>query len=454
MRDITQEQRSKLYRSFILPCQRPEYPELQIYQELTYGLSVTTSEIERSVISDRLRAQWKDRVVEELKTLPPSEESFAKIEGWGKEGVRDLADFWPSEQKAFFAALDQGRKRIGEVALVARVDRLVAEPPTYSSLVALETLVNGNTALYSTVSNEMASAQRERARSTLHAGLKTLLDQERVRFDARGEGLVALANGAAWYAEFETRYLEKFEDNPPIQEMETYFKTNRARDIERAQGALKAAINRAHTEQEVAALVQRYVGLDVDDSQRSKLQVAVALRTDSLKFERERWKYSERELALMTRPSEVSVPARYDPPTAEEISLSIIRSYVKNGGEWVSKTTVKPSLSSAVKLVSVPITVTAVELIGCSTQTSSGYHCRYRPSFHIDMFREPTGSGRQDSGAAFFQKIFDGMQRLEQPQVNEEEFLLTSTGWRSPSLEDKVRVRTWPWDVFLGGGPF
>lgn len=454
--EFTQEQRTKFYRTYVPPCQHKGYPEARTYAEL-FGVGLTGGAVEtvvRSVISDRLRAQWKERVLADVKSLPPSEESYAKLEEWAKEGMRDLADFWPSEQKTFFNALDVERKRVGEAALVARIDRLVSGPPAYQNLLALEKLINGNQGLFAAVSPETAKVQQQRGEKALYAGLKALLNDERASFDSRGEGLMALEYGTAWFIEFAKRYLEKFQENPPIQDMETYAKTHRARDIELAQGLLKTAISHAQTEQEINTVLERYLGLDIDLPQRQKLQAVVAARTNSLKFEKERWKYSARELGLMARPPEVSVPDRYDAPTVEELRLAILRAYVENGAEWVDKNTVKMGLSPASNMWKFPITVSTIELLGCSSFTLEGYHCRYRPSIRVDLVERGTGQGSKATPGDFLTALFEGMQRLKKPEVNEEQFMLTSTGWRSASLEEKVQLRMLPWEIFLGGKRF
>lgn len=448
--DLKQDERAKLYRTVVSPCQGLGYPEMRTYEALIHGLGLTggvatPEQIERSVISDRLRAQWKDRAMTDLKALPPSDESYAKLEEWAKAGTRDLADFYPSEQKAFFAALDDGRKRIGAAALTARMDKALAEPPSYQNLIMLEKLVNRSTELYAAVPDAVGATLRERGRAALHERLKTVWEQERVRFDARGEGLPGLEQGAALYAEFDKRYLQVFEENPVLQDMDAYMRSGRSRDLGRAQGVLTAEINHAKSAAEITALQKRYLPLDIDGTHRQKLESSVIARNESLKFEGERWKFSDRERALMTKPFQIDVPSSYDPPTGEEIRLAIIRAYVENGGQWIDRTSFKPRLGGIIKLSLVPFTIESVELIGCSAPSSSGYRCRYRPDLRMEV---PQGIGATDPAGTIFLDAARRMQQLEQRPIDEEQFVLTSKGWRSGSLVEKVEARTSPWDVF------
>lgn len=446
--ELTEEGRTKLYRSIVPPCQGRGYPEMRLYNDLMLGLGyskVQAEQMERSVISDRLRAQWKDRIVAELKTLSPSDESYAKLEEWAKAGVRDLVDFWPSEQRGFTATLEEARKRLGSAALVARIDKALAEPPSYANLVALEKLLNRSTELYAAIPDALAGAQRERVRTGLHERLKFVWEQERVRFDARGSGLAGLEQGAAFVTEFDKRYSGVFEDNPVIQEMEAYVKNGRLHDLERSQGILKAEIQRAKSAQDIAALQRRYLPLDVDEGQRHKLQAVIALKNDSLKLEQEHWKFSDRERTLMSQPFQIDVPGQYSPPSAEEIRLAIIRAYVENGAQWLDSTSFKPRLGGIIGMSPASFSISSVDLLGCSAPSPSGYRCRYRTDFRMDV---PYGIGEKDPAGTVFLDLARNMQRLESPSVDEEEFILTRKGWRSGSLSSKVAAKTWPWDIF------
>lgn len=450
--------RLNLFKSPLSRC--GSYPEWQTYRELalgvidgaipgaSYGDRIEPEQIERSVISDRLRSRWKAKVMREIQTLSLTEAGYAQIEEWSKEGSRDLADFWPSEQRAFFEALREGRKRLAGTALQARMGKLIAAPPTYETVLALEKLLNRSDALFAAAPEAIAITQRKRGEGALYKGLTTLWEQERAAFNARGQGLRGLEQGAVWYSAFEKKYLQVFEHNPVIQEIESYIQSSRSHDFEQSRLLLTGEINRAETPQQVAAMLDRYFVLDMDAPFRKEFHGIEAAKAQALQFEQDRWKYSTGEIALMAHPPEIIVPRMYNPPTEEEIRLSILRAYVQTGGEWIDKTTVKPNLSRLVKMMPIPLTVHSVDLLGCS-EFSNGYHCRYRPRIRMDLPNRTDAMDRGTAAGEAVMRLLDGIQTLDQPTIQEEDFALTPQGWRSPSLELKTQLlMRMPWDIF------
>lgn len=111
-----------------------------------------------------------------------------------------------------------------------------------------------------------------------------LAASERARVDALGGGLVALERGVHWHVDYRRRLGPLMGDSARGRELMQYFEAHRSNALDAAEPELSQRINATHSEDELQALVERYLALPMDQQHLAgtALYTRVAAQRDVL----------------------------------------------------------------------------------------------------------------------------------------------------------------------------
>ena len=143
----------------------------------------------------------------------------------------------------------------------------------------------------------------------------------------------------------------------------------------------------------------------------------------------------------------ISVPANYEPPTAQEITLATLRAFASTGGEVLSANTATFTPMRNFKNFAYRIQIQNVELNNlehpdqspCQPAGAGGYVCQYRLSKTVAI---PNFAGSSQNPLLKLNEVLirasEQAQKLNEPELKKVRFVLTPTGWRAPELESEV----------------
>lgn len=403
-----------------------DWQDLQRYQQL----------IDRSwndvgaeyAASARGTKQWQDRVLAELKSAPPSEETFDKFLQAKAHAKTAMERFLPAEQHVFNEALDHEGRRVAEAALVARINRASAVASTYEGLKQLQAVVDDQQGLFDLVPPPVKAREEARAAQAYQVGFTKVLEGDWKRFEARGTGITAVTNGVLWHRDLEDRYYGIFDIGPPVHAVLNRFREAREKDLaESATSIIQTLKASATTAEGLNEKQEEYLVHDDTLVRAAKpIYAWIEHQKAALNFQKEKWRFSENEINLMKTPGYVTVPSSYGPPSGDDIRMALLRAYVSAGGRLVDRNTATVATASFDDLLGTigngglprmsvgTVSIGSVSVEGCSEGKGSalvgnygrskGYLCRY------------TAKG----------------------QVTSDEFMLTSEGWLSPTADDRV----------------
>lgn len=393
-----------------------------------------------------LSKKWQQSI-ERLKQLPGSSDAFNEIAALKKEGEETFADLWPSQLKEFLDTVEATRHRIAEGALVERLDKSLSAASGYDGIRQLHDTLNNNQELFSLVSESTRSREMARVREKLDAELKPLMEAERKKIDNFDSGAKALVNGALWWRTFHETYDIPFGDVAVVQETRKYMQQRRLSALETGEKEAIASVTASANKADVDNKVALYAGLpgDVDTEAGKRVRKAGQDRIDALAWEKEKEKYSERELALMSKPGVIDVPASYPAPTTHEIGLAMLRAFASTGGEVLSADTATFTPARMFKKFAYRMKVKQIELARAEPISGGGYECEYRIFMKFDL--PDFISSSQDGFAQMYNQFMQQAQKLEEPGWVTSKLFLTPTGWRSPDMESQVSMNSL--DLFM-----
>ncbi len=198
----------------------------------------------------------------------------------------------------------------------------------------------------------------------------------------------------------------------------------------------------------VRNVLGQYLGADHDEATEpgKRIRNAADKRLRAIAWEKEKTKYSERELALMNKDTAgvITVPPNYEPPTAQEIVLATLRAFASSGGEVRSPHTATFTPIGGSQKLAYRIQIQHVELNNLEhpdqnpgqPDDAGGYVCRDRISQTIAI---PNFAGSSQDPLLKLNDLLirasEQAQKLNEPQLKKVRFVLTTKGWRAPDLE-------------------
>ena len=387
--------------------------------------------MERIVSRDREDTEWMHSALKEAGHLPETEEGYYRVRQLWVRGDR-LTNLPPTQQKQFQETLSQDVSRISGPVLLLRMNTAVAKASTYEGLKQLKlTMENSdNLRLHNDAPAEARAKAKDLVKRTFDTGLQKLLEEEWHRFEGRGKGATAVKNGASWYREFEKQYVKVFDLGARGNDMLARFHEQRKKDLSEAKEEMAVLVASAQGELDP----QDYL-LDGELDDKSFSTWILTFKA-AMRFEKEKWKFSTDELALMKTRGIITVPSHYGPPSAEAIRLALLRSFVNAGGEQLDAYTatvvtasVEDMLPGAafggfggVALTQLPrvpvgeVKIGSLRIESCSEGGNGGYQCRYKVDQSFKNLAATASSA----------------------DTRTDEFVLTSSGWSSASANSRV----------------
>ena len=260
-----------------------------------------------------------------------------------------------------------------------------------------------------------------------------------------GTGLAAVARGRAWGAQFRQRHQKSWTDPAVMALYERYLK-QRNGDLRDARAALAALFESATESIQLDAQERKFLDRRQDGGLEAGRNVLGVLdrHKQVLREAEERSKFSPGEQALMTAQGHppLAVPADYPEPEPEDINLAILRELVSAGGRMLSGTAVEVGLPPFDQFMPLRLDAIRVEKRGCRLgEHPRAYSCDYRHFLAVSM-PEVTQASLRMGGRS---EMFEDLLKKSLAQVNERApvvvthtFVLTSGGWRSPSMRKVV----------------
>ena len=315
----------------------------------------------------------------------------------------------------------------------------------------LKETVDSNEELFALVPEEVRKREMARVQDRFEAELTLIMAGERQQIDALGSGASALANGTQWLRNFHAKYQARFKASAVVNDTRNYLDQRRMRDLEAGEKEVISMLSSATSAEAVRDVLGQCLGVDHDQATEpgKRIRSAADERLRAIAWEKEKTKYSERELALMKRdsPGVISVPSNYEPPSAQGITLATLRAFASSGGEVVSANTATFTPIGGSKKFAYRIQIQHVELNNlehpdqnpCQPDEAGGYVCQYRLSQTIAI---PNFAGSSQDPLLKLNELLirasEQAQKLNEPQLKKVRFILTTTGWRAPDMESDV----------------
>jgi hypothetical protein len=403
-------------------------------------------------VAHRTGLTMLDQAIGRLNAIPNDAAGLDTLLAIAKDAETSLAALWPSEMRRFNTTLEETYVRLADLALAARLSNALTVASGLGGAKALQSFAADNVNLFDRVTAEV----RQQTLAQVDAKIAALVEAEAavrsVALDQRGQGRSAISVGNDWYAAF-TNDFEPFKDSPPVTSRLDSFRQLRAADLVAAEAELVAYIGTLSKLEDVFAFrdsVLRVPG-DWESEPGKKLLAAMRDRRAALYAQLESSggylvlsDYSPYEESLMA--GGIAVRATYEQPKPHEILLALVRSVAGYSGERVSGNVVRYQLPSTrqilssvpgistemlnlVQDISLPLHATMefrhASIESCQPASSGGYTCRYVADIHVET---------------------DGFAGGSPSRPQEDHFVLTPSGWTSPTFENRLAssaIETW-----------
>lgn len=350
--------------------------------------------------------------------------------------------FWPSQRKAVDEAALAARRRTADGALAEAAAAALGGAKGYETALACRDFQQTHAAIVSLAAPAAREKETERVQAHLHETLAALMAAPRQELNALGSGVEAVTAGARWYRSFEERFASKFKDSS-LDDTLAVLLRRRPADLAAGEADLLSRIQKADQEARITGLLAESLGVPGDDriDAAIHLRAAAAERIAAVRWEQEKTKYSERELALMSKPGTLKVPAHYPPPTEQEIGLAILRAAASVNGEVISADTATYRPISIIQGFVYKITVRKVTLGSTATSASGGYDCACSLLWKLDM---PGAHGELGTSGVAVNMMRELQRKLDtaEAQPIDLRLVLTTTGWQSPTMQEVFRANS------------
>jgi hypothetical protein len=367
-----------------------------------------------------------------------------------KKGTDPFRDLWPSEFRQFQEGIESTKRRLADGAATDRLNSAMANATGLDGARSLSGWADQQKELLEYVSQDTRQKLNSRINAKMGEFLEPLLREEADATGSLGEGADAVVAGNKWYRHLNATY-GFAAGHPAFQAAIKQFQGRRTADLSAAEPTIIAEIEEQSSEKAVDNTRNNYLCVpgDGDTAAAAAIAAAANARKSAIAWEREKTRYSERELALMNKDGRgvISVPANYEPPTAQEITLATLRAFASTGGEVLSANTATFTPMRNFKNFAYRIQIQNVELNNlehpdqspCQPAGAGGYVCHYRLSKTVAI---PNFAGSSQNPLLKLNEVLirasEQAQKLNEPELKKVRFVLTPTGWRAPELESEV----------------
>ena len=382
------------------------------------------------VFTQRVIRAWKNEKLQKMNSLPPELDAFEELSEL-KASAERLTPLWPSEVDHFLEQITASGRRLAGPALLAWTDRTVGAAQGYEGLQRLDRWQTETAGLQEYVSEADRSLAQSKIEARIQQIFEPLVSAETAKLGLLGEGYDAVAAGNQWHSNFVDRYGFLYR-RQEFQDAIGRLSTRRNADLEKAKDRIARQLLHAATVEEVDALVDALlVPMDRDTQAGAAIRELIEARKDRIDIER---RFSDGELALM-KPgtTTIEIPPFAVPPGSTEIGLAFLREMEAVGGKLVNRTTGHYTTMILGSLLGWYLIV-EIERITIH-QTDALSDGSFRVSYRLKPnYRVPPEI------KSFPSWPIDIMNNLAADRTDN--FRLTHSGWRSPTLNDAWFVAT------------
>jgi hypothetical protein len=340
---------------------------------------------------------------------------------------------WPSEQGAVATAIADARERLAVPVLTASIDALIAAASGYEGAVALSGWETSRGTLLGYVPVEMRQALAQRVEEKLDAVLFALVASETTELETLGSGAGAVDAGNRWLASFGRRYAFAA-GRPPVRAAVTRLQQRRAADLAAALPVFAARIESQSSTSAVDNALQTALAVPGDHATTAGRELMEAAEERKAELDRVAYLafFSTAERRLLGEDRRIRIPAVYGPPGEEELRRAILRGFIDAGGRWIDANTVTYGWSFFMGQFDYHVRVPRIEIESISA--GPPFDVSLRAHLSLEMSPEMEGFLGGNSPQAQLLRGMLGLLDLSRPEVLRHGFVLTPTGWKSPSF--------------------
>lgn len=450
--DLTADERARLGRD-IQVCLRAANLDTSTRARKDRHLrSILTSahksqQITEFVTTARANQAWRESTLKKLQVQGPSTQTYNEIIEFTQELATRNIDMWPSEQAALAEAIDNARRQSAESALLSQVEALLDATTSPDTLRKLDAQLKPSQ-LWKDNTAEVAQRETLRLEQKREHIFSELIKQEDKNLENQGAGLEALAWGREWERNFQTTYAS-FESHPSFIAVQEKYRRSREENLRHARNDLLKIIKNTPTIETLEQDAEKYLDKQLDTTSEAGRAVFTALdeKMAELKIAAEyaaaALNYSSRENELMAVPGKppVIVPKTYSEPDEEEIRLAVMRDITAGGGRMLSTTAVEIGVPPFDQLMPIRLDASKVEKDTCKPMTDPhAYMCSFRLYLKVSFPPQSVEFIRLGGRNEFFENLlvkFVSSINKATPGLKAHVFVLTSNGWRSPTVRQE-----------------
>ena len=322
----------------------------------------------------------------------------------------------------------------------------------------LQASISNDSGTYRDLAEELREPYRKRAQAALDEWLSGAMQDEERELDYLPNSLTGMQSWRDKYVSFRNSYHAAFPTTPSVQRVEMAYLDKRKDQLSKAEHEINSLLAGLSNPRAFDKAVAKNFDRDIDSrsTEGSALWTRIDAERAELQRQQELSKYSRLERSLMGDGRQVSVPARYAAPTAEEMRLAIMREQADvQGHDMVDGHTLHAMIPMPLLgLVGVNMgyyIMIDIEPGGCQQDGNGGYLCNdiYKADAELDeATKEGFDAGwgfasRPDPGAGerLMNQVKGALMKGYQGLSEKNRFVLTPNGWRSPTENQTLRAQ-------------
>ena len=383
-----------------------------------------------------VRKQWHE-TMDRLKTLSPTSADYDELLSLEKKGKDPFRDLWPSEFRQFQAGIESTKHRLADGAATDRLNDALANAAGLEGARSLAGWAEQQKELLQYVSQDVRQKVNSQITSKVGEFLGPLLREEAEEVASLGEAIDAVVAGNKWYSHLNATY-GFAAGNPAFQAAVEKLKARRAADLDAAEPAIVAEIEKQGTARGVDAVRASYLSIPGDDESLTAkaLTEAASTRKKAIQREEALARYSPHEQQWLRPDGTLAIPKDAPPPDEDDLRVAILRTLEMMGGTRKGPSTVEWSNQITKVFNAYPIiTIDNVEKLACE-RVPGGFRVNYRVHMTIDY--PETVKRMMNSQPSLGGMMMQGLtQQINGPHGTQEgHFELTEHGWWCPTMQE------------------
>jgi hypothetical protein len=233
---------------------------------------------------------------QEAEALPATVQGYDRLAVIGSEAnalmtppkvvrtnIAPVSPLFPSEQAAIRADISSHKMRLAEGALGEKLQPVLMAAPAYDGAVALKRAMQVQHLLVKEVSPVIRKGYENKIEERLSVVITHLLREEKQKIVQFGNNLAGLRDGAAWYLQFEKRYVGEFKDASAPAIQRSYLERRRAQ-LAAVAPELAGMVRKATSVRDVDQIIAGALPLPSDRDDAATKPVLAAVDTRKVRF--------------------------------------------------------------------------------------------------------------------------------------------------------------------------